>query len=217
LIFRDRNDRQRLFFFSPGSKAATVGRAPSSDLVLDWDDQVSRLHARFEDGGSGWVLVDDGLSSNGTFVNEKRLSGRRPLTDGDIMRFGTTLVTFRSPQRKQSAAADVVEKPPAARGAADKRPDGGGAVDKPAPVRLSTTQRRVLAALCRPYKRSDAVGGPASDQQIADELVVSVGEVRAHLRVLSAKLGVDAVPESTMRARLAQRAVSAGLISERGI
>jgi pSer/pThr/pTyr-binding forkhead associated (FHA) protein len=186
-----------LFFFSPGSSAATVGRAPSSDLVLDWDDQVSRLHARFEDGGSGWVLVDDGLSSNGTFVNEKRLSGRRPLNDGDIVRFGTTLVTFRSPQREQSPAA-------------------GEAVDKPAPVRLSTTQRRVLTALCRPYKRSDAVGGPASDQQIADELVVSVGEVRAHLRVLSAKLGVDAVPESTMRARLAQRAFSAGLISERG-
>lgn len=196
LIFRDGNDRQQLFFFAPGSTSAAVGRSPSSDLVLDWDDLVSRLHARFEGGDNGWVLVDDGLSSNGTFVNEERVSGSRPLNDGDVLRFGSTTVTFRSPVRGQLPAPD--------------------AKDKPAPVRLSTTQRRVLAALCRPYNRS-GMARPATDEQIAADLVMSVGEVRAHLRVLSAKLGVDALPEGATRARLVQRAFSAGLISERDL
>ena len=41
----------------------------------------------------GWVLVDDGLSSNGTFVNGERLNGTRRLDDGDTIRFGTTTVT----------------------------------------------------------------------------------------------------------------------------
>ena len=55
---------------------------------------------------------------------------------------------------------------------------------------LSTTQRRVLVALCRPTG-PDGFASPATDQQIADELFLSVGEVRTHLRVLYAKLGIE--------------------------
>src|ERR1700730_7217756 len=132
LLYRDGEGGEQLFFFEPGSADATVGRQPSSDLPLVWDDQVSRLHARFERVKDAWELVDDGLSSSGTFINEERLSGRRRLKDGDTLRFGTTTVTFRSPEREQSGTADANETP--------------------AMVGLSTTQRRVLVALCRPYK-----------------------------------------------------------------
>jgi len=89
LIYRDGDGRQQLFAFAPGAERADVGRQSSSDLVLDWDDQVSRVHARFERAPDGWVLVDDGPSRNGTFINEQRLSGRQRLTDGDTLRFGT--------------------------------------------------------------------------------------------------------------------------------
>lgn len=194
LHFRDGEDKQRLFFFVPGSASASVGRRPSSDLVLDWDDQVSRLHARFEHVEDAWVLVDDGISSNGTFVNEERLGGRRRLQDRDTLRFGATTVTFRSPERKRSGTADAAETPAA--------------------VPLSTTQRRVMVALCRPFSGRSGFASPATDQQIADELFLSVGEVRAHLRVLYAKLGVEQLPPSEARVRLVERAFAGGLISE---
>lgn len=197
LLFRDGDDRQQLFLFDSGSADATVGRRPSSDVLLDWDDQVSRLHARFERHEDDWELVDDGFSRNGTFVNGERLSGRCRLNDGDTLRFGATTMAFRSPERERSAAAD---------------PAG-----TPAAVDLSTTQRRVLVALCRPYKGQSRFASPATDEQIAEDLFLSVGAVRTHLRVLCAKLGVEELPENATRVSLVERAFSDGLISERDL
>jgi pSer/pThr/pTyr-binding forkhead associated (FHA) protein len=201
LLFRDGNDRERVFQFGREAQSATVGRRSSSDLTLDWDDQVSRLHARFERSGDSWVLVDDGLSSNGTFVNGERVDDRRPLRDGDSLRFGNTTVTFRSPPTPQARDQARSAPKPLAK--------------TPLALGLSSTQRRVLIALCRPYQDENAFATPATDQQIADELVLSIAEVRAHLRVLSAKLGVDAQRRDEARARLVERAFSDGLISER--
>ena len=197
LLYQDGDGRQQLFFFAPGAASASIGRVPPSDLLLDWDPQVSRLHARLERVEDDWEVFDDGLSSNGTFLNGARLSGRCRLRDGDTLRFGTTSVTFRSPQREQPGAADPAQTPAA--------------------VGLSTTQRRVLLALCRPYKAGRRFAEPATDEQIADELFLSVGAVRTHLSVLYAKLGVEQLPQSDMRALLVERAFSAGLISERDL
>ena len=182
LLYRDGEDKQQLFFLEPGPASATVGRRPPSDLLLDWDAQVSRLHARFEWVQGGWELVDDGLSSNGTFVNEKRLSGRCRVSDGDTLRFGTTTITFRSPEPQQ--------------------PGGSTAAAMPDAVSLSTSQRRVLAALCRPYKGKSGFASPATDEQIAEELFLSAGAVRTHLKVLYAKLGVEELPGNETRVRL---------------
>jgi hypothetical protein len=188
LLFRDADDRQQLFFLSPESTNASVGRQASADLVLDWDDQVSREHARFERVNDDWEVVDDGLSRNGTFVNEERLSGRRRLYDGDTVRVGRTKMTFRS------------DSP-----------------EPPSDVSLSTTQRRVLAALCRPFKEGSRFATPASDDEIAEELFLSVSEVRAHLKVLYAKLGVLELPDGDKRLRTVEHALASGLISERDL
>ncbi len=196
LLYRDAEDRQQLFVLEPGSAAASVGRGEASDLRLDWDAQVSRLHARFERAQDAWGVVD-GPSRNGTFVNEERLSGRRRLDDGDAVRCGATTITFRSPGREPAGPAD---------------PAGASAA-----VSLSTTQRRVLAALCRPYKGRSGFASPASDDQIAEELFLSVGAVRTHLAVLCAKLGVEGLPPDQRRVQLVERAFSAGLISERDL
>lgn len=195
VLYRDGDDRQHVLLFEPGSVDASVGREPPSDLLLDWDHEVSRRHARFERVQNDWALVDDGPSSNGTYVNGERVSGRRALNDGDTLRFGTTTMTFHAPERARSGPA--------------------GAGETPAAVVLSTTQRRVLVALCRPYKARFA--SPATPQQIADELFLSVGEVKTHLMVLCAKLGVKEQPQNETRVRLVERAFSAGLISERDL
>jgi pSer/pThr/pTyr-binding forkhead associated (FHA) protein len=197
LLYRDGDGTQHLFSFAPDAAHASVGRVPPSDLLLRWDPQVSRLHARLERVEDDWEVSDDGLSSNGTFLNGERLSGRCRLKDGDTLRFGTTSVTFCSPQREQPGTADPAQTP--------------------ATVGLSTTQRRVLVALCRPYKAGREFASPATDQQIADELFLSVGVVRTHLRVLYAKLGVEQLPQNDTRVRVVGRAFSAGLISERDL
>jgi pSer/pThr/pTyr-binding forkhead associated (FHA) protein len=197
LLYRDGDDRQQLFVFEPSSACATIGRRPPSNLLLGWDDQVSRLHARLERVEDDWEVVDDGLSRNGTFVNEERLSGRCRLKDGDTLRFGTTTITFRSPGQEQAATGEAAETPVA--------------------VSLSTTQRRVLVALCRSQEGPSRFAGTASDQQIAEELFLSVGAVKTHLKVLYAKLGVEELPQNETRVRLVERAFSAGLLSERDL
>jgi pSer/pThr/pTyr-binding forkhead associated (FHA) protein len=198
LLYRDRDQRQRLFVLEPDRAQASVGRRPSSDLMLDWDDQVSRIHAQLERVEEDWTVVDDGLSRNGTFVNGERLTGRHRLVDGDSLRFGATTVTFRSPQADEQAGTAIAGESPVA-------------------VDLSTSQRRVLVSLCRPYKDGSAFASPATNQQIADELFLSVDAVKTHLRVLFAKFGIEALPQNQKRIRLAERAFYSGVISERDL
>jgi pSer/pThr/pTyr-binding forkhead associated (FHA) protein len=198
LLYRDGSGQQQLFPFEPGATHASVGRRGSLDLVLDWDDEVSRLHAQFELVEEDWTVVDDGLSRNGTFVNGERVNGRRRLADGDSVRFGSTTVTFRSPRVEDQAGTAAAGQIPTA-------------------VDLSTTQRRVLVALCRPYKDGTAFASPATNQQIADELFLSVDSVKTHLRVLFAKFGIEELPQNQKRIRLVERAFYSGLITERDL
>ena len=63
---------------------------------LHWDGRVSRVHALLECIRGAWLLADDGLSSNGTFCNDRRVRRRR-LKDGDVLRLGSTTLVFRDP------------------------------------------------------------------------------------------------------------------------
>ena len=75
----------------------TIGRRAERDVALPWDTEVSRLHAQLEPVGRDWIVVDDGLSRNGTYVNGERVNGRKRLPDGDRLVFGETPSTFRAP------------------------------------------------------------------------------------------------------------------------
>ncbi len=89
--------------------------------------------------------------------------------------------------------------------------------DVPTVDALSAAQRRVLVALCRPYKGSPPFATPATNQEIATELVLSVEAIKTHLRLLFQKFGVEGFPQNQKRARLVERALLSGIVSERDL
>ncbi len=87
---------------------ATVGRDPSCSFQLT-DGQISRQHFQLlsEPGSpqAPCTIVDLG-SANGTLVNGQRLTGPRPLLDGDTIAIGTTVLRFASRNLSASPGMD---------------------------------------------------------------------------------------------------------------
>jgi pSer/pThr/pTyr-binding forkhead associated (FHA) protein len=195
VVFRDPEGRQSLHVLAPDTARVTIGRRPGNDVALEWDTEVSRVHAALEPLGTDWTITDDGISRNGTFVNGTRISGNPRLRDGDVIRVGQTTIVFRAPAESDSQATVAA-----------------GAL--PALPELTATQRQVLVALCRPYKNAE-FATPATNQQIADEVHLSVDAVKAHLRALFARFGIEHLPQNQKRSRLVMEALQAGVVSTR--
>src|SRR5581483_9394133 len=75
LVFRDDKDKLCLFQAGSESRTVTLGRRPGMDISISWDAEVSSLHAELEGFVDEWTIVDDGLSTNGTYVNGERIGG----------------------------------------------------------------------------------------------------------------------------------------------
>ena len=75
LVLRDGDGVQRIVVLDSERAQAVIGRAPDSEVAIEWDDRVSRTHAKLERVGREWSVEDDGLSRNGTYVNEERVPG----------------------------------------------------------------------------------------------------------------------------------------------
>jgi DNA-binding winged helix-turn-helix (wHTH) protein len=73
-----------------------LGRAPDASVWIDARG-VSRHHARIV-VRHGDVTVEDLGSKNGTYVGAERVGAPQPLTDGDQVRLGSVVMTFRVPQ-----------------------------------------------------------------------------------------------------------------------
>jgi DNA-binding winged helix-turn-helix (wHTH) protein len=72
-----------------------LGRAPDAGIWIDAPG-VSRHHARILLDGAGAAVEDLG-SKNGTYVRGQRITASAPLADGDQIRIGSILITFRIP------------------------------------------------------------------------------------------------------------------------
>jgi hypothetical protein len=79
---------------------------------------------------------------------------------------------------------------------------------------VSDAQRRVLVALCRPYRDGARYAAPASNQQIADDLFLSLDAVKMHLRMLFSRFELSELPQNQKRARLAETVLEQGIISQ---
>jgi hypothetical protein len=198
LLFRDAAGGQQILALGERGSQVTIGRAPGCDVCLEWDAGVSRAHARQERfGRDDWMLVDDGLSRNGSIVNGERLRQRRRLEDGDVLRFAETCMLYRAPRPDTRQTVAV----------------GTGSAE----IRLTPAQRRVLVSLCRPYRDGGEFAKPASNREIADELVLSVEAIKTQLRGLFEKFEVEPLARDAKRARLVHRAFETGVISRRDL
>lgn len=79
-----------LTFRVPAGAVKTVGRAVRSDFILD-AAMVSRIHCRLTVGDDGQLVVEDLESTNGTFVNDERVT-RAVLATGDRLRVGRVVL-----------------------------------------------------------------------------------------------------------------------------
>ncbi len=69
-----------------------IGRAETSRLFIN-SDLVSRHHATIALIAGRYVLKDEG-STNGTFVNDHRLTEPQTLADGDTVKIGRTVLKY---------------------------------------------------------------------------------------------------------------------------
>lgn len=143
----------------------TIGRAPSSDFVVDCTS-VSRSHARvhFENGnGDGCVVIEDLSSRNGTFVDERRVS-RASAHLGNVVRFGQVSFVIRP--------ADYLDDESTESGLSHFR-------------ELSPAQSRVYHELLNGI----------SEKDIAQKLQLSPHTVHNHVREIYAKFQVHSRAE----------------------
>jgi pSer/pThr/pTyr-binding forkhead associated (FHA) protein len=166
-------------------------------VSLPWDTEVSRLHAELECIAGEWTVSDYGLSRNGTYVNGSRVSGRHRLRDGDVIRVGQTSIAYKRPATEDSQPTQI----------AGERLTLGD---------LPPTQRQVLVALARPYKH-DEFAVPATNQEIAGELHLSVDAVKSHLRSLFQRFGIEHLPQNQKRSRLVAEALQSGVLATRDL
>jgi pSer/pThr/pTyr-binding forkhead associated (FHA) protein len=193
LHYRDDAGALQITRLPEDRSTVVIGRGGGGDIVLAWDERVSRVHARLQPVGDDWTIQDDGLSRNGTFVNGERVPGHRRLRDRDVVQVGHTALVFRAP------------------GSSDDAMTVGAS--RPVFTDLSPAQRRVLQALCRPTIIAGHVEVPATNEEIAKEVFLSVDAVKAHLRQLFKKFAIEDLPQNLKRARLVRLAVDAGLVT----
>jgi hypothetical protein len=88
----------------------------------------------------------------------------------------------------------------------------GGRAAAAAAIRLTDTQLRILEALCRPALGGNRYATPATNQEIADQVFLGVDAVKAHLRTLFRKFGIEELPHNQKRARLVELVLEGGYL-----
>ncbi|MFM9132849.1 MAG: FHA domain-containing protein [Actinomycetota bacterium] len=91
VVIEPREERGHRFTLS---SVLTIGRDDDCDIAMPADTFMSGHHARIEVRPGGAAVVDTN-STNGVFVNGKRVQGVRSLRDGDRIQAGNTVLETR--------------------------------------------------------------------------------------------------------------------------
>jgi serine phosphatase RsbU (regulator of sigma subunit) len=89
-----------------GSDPLTIGRDAKQTLAYSGDSEMSRVHARVS-LVNGRVVAEDLGSTNGTFVDSRRIAAPTPLREGTLLRVGRQV--FKYERRDPEAVARARE------------------------------------------------------------------------------------------------------------
>jgi hypothetical protein len=88
------NGTQAYQTFKLRSGGTKIGTAPPCDIVIN-DGFMSTEHCQINASPQGFMLVDGG-STNGSYVNERKIQGKQDLVDNDMVTLGKTNFKFKS-------------------------------------------------------------------------------------------------------------------------
>jgi len=78
----------------------TLGRHQDDDVFLPDDSRVSRHHARITKEDGSYFIEDIGPqgkgSTNGTYVDQTKITGKTPIITGQIVGIGTLWIKFET-------------------------------------------------------------------------------------------------------------------------
>ena len=77
----------------PLQETVQIGRAEACHVRID-DRYASQFHARLYPRNGSWYVEDLG-STNGTYLNQRRLTGSTEVHAGDVVRIGKTTLELR--------------------------------------------------------------------------------------------------------------------------
>ncbi|RME56488.1 MAG: FHA domain-containing protein, partial [Deltaproteobacteria bacterium] len=92
-ILRQRNGDQKGREYVLLNQENVLGRSDSCDICIN-ESGISRRHAKITRLENGKMLVEDCVSTNGTFVNGTKILKSRLLEDGDELRLGPVSFTY---------------------------------------------------------------------------------------------------------------------------
>ncbi|MFH1262663.1 MAG: sigma 54-interacting transcriptional regulator [Pseudomonadota bacterium] len=120
-------------------ETTTIGRASTNDICLP-DPAISRTHFVILRAEERYVATDQ--STNGTFVNEQRISSHE-LKINDVIRVGTWTIRFGSAKSEEAEATDVGFRDPTR--VLSYRPDRSELVCERGMIELQTTPKKTIA------------------------------------------------------------------------
>lgn len=85
-----------------------IGRAETGEGTLGSDPALSRHHATVRQSSEGVLTIEDAGSTNGTYVNDVRITEPRRLHAGDTLRVGETTLRVASPPHPMPHEAETV-------------------------------------------------------------------------------------------------------------
>jgi hypothetical protein len=86
-----------------------IGRRPAAGVSFAIDDgSISSQHARLTRSPEGFAIEDLG-SKNGTFVNGEKVTAKRMLADGDLIRLGKVIMTFNVATENKLGSQTMME------------------------------------------------------------------------------------------------------------
>lgn len=168
----------------------TFGRDPACSLIIR-DPSMSRVHAEIARDGESWILKDLG-SRNGTRLNGRAIVDRAPVSPGDRIHLGQTLVIL--------GAAPAGAMP--TRGVTASLPGAGTHVDEPSLVGSSEAMSRARSDLARAaVTRMNIllVGESGTGKELASRLVHSLSPRAAGRFVV---INCPAIPASLFEAEV---------------